>query len=74
MDLRPVLPAITAPTLVIAGRDDPSTPPAMAEAICAGIAQAELVVLPRAAHLLAVEHPNVAGGYLRAFLERHGDT
>lgn len=74
MDLRPALPAITAPTLVIAGRDDPSTPPAMAEAICGGIAQAELVVLPRAAHLLAVERPEAAGGYLRAFLARNART
>ena len=74
MDLRPALPAITAPTLVIAGRDDPSTPPAMAEEICGGIAQAELVVLPRAAHLLAVERPEAAGGYLRAFLARNART
>ncbi|SEH43327.1 3-oxoadipate enol-lactonase [Methylobacterium sp. 275MFSha3.1] len=70
MDLRPALGAITAPTLVIAGRDDPSTPPAMAEEICGGIAQAELVVLPRAAHLLAVERAEAVGGYLRAFLDR----
>ncbi|MDP4021568.1 3-oxoadipate enol-lactonase [Methylobacterium sp. NEAU 140] len=71
MDLRPALSAITAPTLVIAGRDDPSTPPAMAEALCAGIPHAELVVLPRAAHLLAVERAEAAGAYLRAFLDRH---
>ncbi|MGH1569951.1 3-oxoadipate enol-lactonase [Methylobacterium sp. P31] len=71
MDLRPDLAAITAPTLVIAGRDDPSTPPAMAEEICGGIAQAELLVLPRAAHLLAVERADAVGGYLRAFLDRH---
>ena len=71
LDLRPALPAITAPTLVIAGREDPSTPPAMAEEICHGIAQAELVVLPRAAHLLAVERADVAGSYLRAFLDRN---
>jgi 3-oxoadipate enol-lactonase len=70
MDLRPMLRAITAPTLVIAGREDPSTPPAMAEEICAGIAQAELVVLPRAAHLLALERADAVGGYLRAFLDR----
>ncbi|MCX4196081.1 alpha/beta hydrolase [Methylobacterium organophilum] len=70
MDLRPALGAITAPTLVIAGRDDPSTPPAMAEEICGGIAQAELVVLPRAAHLLAVERADAVGAYLRAFLDR----
>ncbi|MFB0489146.1 3-oxoadipate enol-lactonase [Methylobacterium sp. OAE515] len=71
MDLRPTLAAITAPTLVIAGRDDPSTPPAMAQEICDGIPQAELVVLPRAAHLLAVERAEAAGGYLRAFLDRN---
>ncbi|MGU3338836.1 3-oxoadipate enol-lactonase [Methylobacterium mesophilicum] len=70
MDLRPALSAITAPTLVMAGRDDSSTPPAMAEALCAGIAEAELVVLPRAAHLLAVERADAAGRYLRAFLDR----
>lgn len=70
MDLRPHLGAVAAPTLVIAGRDDPSTPPAMAEEICAHIAQAELVLLPHAAHLLAVERPEAAGAYLRAFLDR----
>lgn len=74
MDLRPALSAITAPTLVIAGRDDPSTPPAMAQEICDGIPQAELVVLPQAAHLLAVERAEAAGGYLRAFLDRNGEA
>ncbi|GJE59588.1 bifunctional 3-oxoadipate enol-lactonase/4-carboxymuconolactone decarboxylase PcaDC [Methylobacterium trifolii] len=71
MDLRPVLRWITAPTLVIAGRDDPATPPAMAEEICEGIRRAELVVLPRAAHLLAVERADAAGTYLLQFLDRH---
>ncbi|MCJ2094526.1 3-oxoadipate enol-lactonase [Methylobacterium sp. J-072] len=71
MDLRPVLGRITAPTLVIAGRDDPATPPAMAEEICAGIPQAELVLIPRAAHLLAVEHPEAAAAHLLGFLDRH---
>ena len=42
----------------------------MAEEICGGIAQAELVVLPRAAHLLAVERAGAVGAYLRAFLDR----
>jgi 3-oxoadipate enol-lactonase len=70
MDLRPALEAIAAPTLVIAGRADPSTPPAMAEEICSGIAQAELVILPRAAHLLAVEQPAAVAGYLGAFIDR----
>ncbi|TXN26884.1 3-oxoadipate enol-lactonase [Methylobacterium sp. WL30] len=71
MDLRPRLPAITAPTLVVAGREDTATPPAMAEEICRGIPQAELVTLPHAAHLLAVERPDAAGAYLAQFLDRH---
>jgi 3-oxoadipate enol-lactonase/4-carboxymuconolactone decarboxylase len=42
----------------------------MAEEICAHIPQAELVVLPRAAHLLAVEQPEATAAHLLAFLER----
>ena len=57
MDLRADLPAITAPAMVIAGADDPATPPAHAEVIAAGIAGAELKVVPHAAHLATVEQP-----------------
>jgi 3-oxoadipate enol-lactonase / 4-carboxymuconolactone decarboxylase len=71
MDLRPMLGRITAPTLVIAGRDDPATPLEMAEELATGVAQAELVVLPRAAHLLAVERPDVTAAHLLAFLDRY---
>jgi 3-oxoadipate enol-lactonase / 4-carboxymuconolactone decarboxylase len=74
MDLRPVLNRITAPTLVIAGRDDPSTPPAMAEEICAGIPHAELIVLPKAAHLLSVEQPAATAAHLLGFLDRHREA
>ncbi|ACL57068.1 3-oxoadipate enol-lactonase [Methylobacterium nodulans] len=71
MDLRPGLGRIEAPTLVIAGRDDPSTPPAKSEEICEGIRHAELVVLPAARHLLAIERPEAAAAHLLAFLDRH---
>jgi 3-oxoadipate enol-lactonase len=57
MDLRPDLAAITAPTLVIAGGDDPATPPRHAEAIVAGIGDARLEVVAGAAHLASVEQP-----------------
>jgi 3-oxoadipate enol-lactonase/4-carboxymuconolactone decarboxylase len=71
MDLRPGLASIQSPTLVIAGADDPATPPAMAEELCRSIAGAELVVLPRARHMLAVECHAVVNAYLTAFLDRY---
>lgn len=53
----PDLSRIACPVLVIAGRDDPSTPPARAEEIVAAIAQADLVTLD-AAHISCVEAPS----------------
>jgi 3-oxoadipate enol-lactonase len=58
MDLRPDLPAIAAPTLVVAALDDAATPPPHADVIVAGIgrhARRELVT--DAAHLAVVEQP-----------------
>jgi 3-oxoadipate enol-lactonase len=57
MDLRVDLPAISAPTLVIAGGDDPATPPSHAEAIVAAIPTARLEVVADAAHLANIEQP-----------------
>lgn len=70
-DLRTGLAAIQVPTLVIAGADDPATPPAMAEALRQHIPGAKLVVVPRARHLLAIEYDAVVNLYLAAFLEHH---
>lgn len=55
MHLLPKLADIAAPTLVIAGRDDPATPPAHAERIAETISGARLEVLDNAAHLANVE-------------------
>ena len=57
MDQRDDLGAIRAPTLVLAGAEDPVTPPATALAIQARIAGAGLVVLAGAAHLANLEQP-----------------
>jgi 3-oxoadipate enol-lactonase len=57
MDLREVLPAIKAPTLVISGADDPSTPPEQQQLIAAAIPGARHEVVGPAAHLAAVEQP-----------------
>jgi 3-oxoadipate enol-lactonase len=54
MDLRADLPSITAPTLVVAGRSDPSTPPEHAEVIGRLVPDCR-VELVDAAHLASVE-------------------
>jgi 3-oxoadipate enol-lactonase len=54
-DMRGTLAAIAAPTLAIAGADDPSTPPAELEAIAAEIPDARLLVIDQARHLVNVE-------------------
>lgn len=55
MELDERLAEITAPTLVVAGYDDPATPPEHAERIAGSVAGARLEVLDSAAHLANVE-------------------
>lgn len=57
MDLRDALREISAPTLVISGADDPSTPPEQHELITQAIRGARHEVVRPAAHLAAVEQP-----------------
>ena len=66
LDLRDDLKAIAAPTIVIAGAEDPSTPVEHAETIVRGIAGSRLVVVPEAAHLANVEQADAVN---RAVLE-----
>jgi len=70
MDLRKQIGAITAPTLVVAGEDDPVTPLDMAEELVSRIPSAELTVVPEAAHLIAVEQPDAVNELLLGFLAR----
>ncbi|MEU7886607.1 3-oxoadipate enol-lactonase [Microbispora bryophytorum] len=58
-DVRDRLGEVRAPALVIAGAEDPATPPAHAEVLAGGIPDAELLVVPRAAHLATAERPDV---------------
>ncbi len=68
MDQRAILPAVRAPTLVLAGADDAATPPAHGEVIAAGIPGARLAVIPGAAHLAAVTAPAQVTAELHAHL------
>lgn len=69
-DGRPLLSQITAPTLVVAGEHDPSTPVAMAEELAAGIKDADLLVVPHAAHLASAERPDEVTAAIAVHLER----
>ncbi|MFI7635857.1 4-carboxymuconolactone decarboxylase [Nonomuraea sp. NPDC049400] len=67
-DLRSDLARITAPTLVLAGRDDPATPPAHARQLADGIPGAALVEVSKAAHLANVDRPGQVTSALLAHL------
>ncbi|HEY2769483.1 MAG TPA: 3-oxoadipate enol-lactonase [Solirubrobacteraceae bacterium] len=58
-DLRSELGSIRAPTLVLAGAEDPATPVEHSEAIAAGIAGSRLEVVADAAHLANLGQPEV---------------
>ena len=57
MNLEPDLASITAPTLLVAGNEDPAAPPAAMAAIAEAIPDASLRVVAGAAHLVNVERP-----------------
>src|ERR687894_2393503 len=56
-DLGGRLGTISAPTLIIAGADDPAAPPDQAEVVRDSIPGASLEVIPDAAHLANIERP-----------------
>jgi 3-oxoadipate enol-lactonase len=59
MDLRGDLPRITAPTLVIAGADDPAAAPEHQQLIADAIPGARLALVADAAHLASVQQPHI---------------
>lgn len=57
MDLRGELAGVSAPTLVISGAQDPSTPPQHQELIASSVANSRHEVIDPGAHAVAVEQP-----------------
>lgn len=70
VDLTPALGKITAPTLVIAGRQDPATPPTHARELADGIAESTLLELRSVGHLAPIEAP----GRVASALAEHFGT
>ena len=62
------LPGIDVPTLVVAGDDDPVSPPSVAEEMAGRMPRASVVVLPQAGHLSNLEVPAAFTDALRGFL------
>ncbi len=77
-DVRRALPSIGAPTLIVAGREDPATPPPHGRELAGGIDGATLVEVPHASHLALVDRPEAVTAALLAHLgtasddDRHG--
>ena len=71
LDLTDRLGAITVPTLVIVGADDPATPVAAHEVIAERITDSRLVVLPDALHFSNVEQRQGFNSALLEFLSEH---
>lgn len=68
MDLREELGGIRAPTLVISGSDDQSTPPSEQEQIAARIPNCRHELVGPAAHVAAVEQPDTVNSLIQEHL------
>ncbi|MFF8403817.1 3-oxoadipate enol-lactonase [Streptomyces sp. NPDC015684] len=68
-DLRDRLADIAVPTLAVAGREDPATPPAHLREIADAVPGATLVELPRASHLAPAQCPRAVLTALRTQLD-----
>ncbi|MFF5932330.1 3-oxoadipate enol-lactonase [Streptomyces sp. NPDC012508] len=64
-DLRDRLSSITAPTLLVAGREDPATPPAHLREIADAVPGATLTEIAGASHLVPAERPEAVLAALR---------
>ena len=73
-DLRAGLPAIQIPTAILVGEDDYATPPAMAQALHAAIANSTLTVLKGARHLTPLERPDDIAAGLKQLLQHAGTS
>lgn len=72
-DSSALLPTIKVPTLILVGEEDPTTPPADAEAMAAAIHDARLVRLPGAGHLANLEAPDAFNAAVRDFMAQYRD-
>ena len=68
-DLRPMLPTIDVPTLILHGEADARSPLSNAEALHTAISSSTLVVLPGLGHACVVEDPETCASEISRFLQ-----
>jgi pimeloyl-ACP methyl ester carboxylesterase len=71
LDVRPLLPRVSCPVLVLLAEDDRAMPRAWGESLASALPRAELAVVPGSGHGLVVEKPRETLETLLAFLARH---
>jgi 3-oxoadipate enol-lactonase len=71
-DLAPYAARVTAPTLVLAGEADVSTPPARVQRLASALAHARYHSVPTAGHFVPVEQPAAVAELLAGFLREVG--
>jgi pimeloyl-ACP methyl ester carboxylesterase len=67
-DSTPTLATITAPTLVLTGRQDAVCPPVLHQAMADAIPNAQLAIVENCGHLSTLEQPDVVNAHLRTWL------
>jgi pimeloyl-ACP methyl ester carboxylesterase len=68
-DLRPVLPTVDVPTLILHGEADARSPLTNAEALHEAIPSSQLVVLPNLGHACVLEDPEACAAEIRRFVD-----
>jgi pimeloyl-ACP methyl ester carboxylesterase len=69
-DTTPSLPFIKVPTLILVGEKDVLTPPAASKAMQEKIPNAQMAVIPNAAHMSNMENPSEFNKHLTAFVTK----
>ena len=70
VELRGRLGGVRVPVLVVAGGDDPLTPPWLSEELARELPHAHMVVIPGARHLPMADVPATLSGLVAAYLAR----
>jgi pimeloyl-ACP methyl ester carboxylesterase len=68
-EVESTLPAIRCPTLIAVGADDQWSPPVQHKEIAAQIPNAQLVIIPRAGHMLPLEAPEQLTAAIEQWLQ-----